>query len=165
MKKSMNDLLCLQEAKIPSSSIERRNDYAFVFASSAEVATDHHGVGFCCNIIIEKCRNHYMQHGSHSAEMEINMHGNPLVILSAYMPHAASNEINRLAAWEEMANRIGEISDNMSVVVLGDFNAAIHARKPGEEECLGPHIWVKGLRFVIENEGLFPENMNTQEPS
>ena len=159
------DLLCLEEAKIPSSSIEQRSNYGFVFASSAEGATDHHGVCFCYNIRIAKYRNHYIQHSSRLAETEINMHGNPLAILSAYMPHAASNEINRLAAWEEMANRIGEISDNMSVVVLGDFNAAIHARKPGEEECLGPHIWVKGLRFVIENEGLFPENMNTQEPS
>ena len=69
------------------------------------------------------------------------MHGNSLVILSAYMPHDASNEINRLAAWEEMANRIGELSHNKNVVVLGDFNAAIHARKPGEEECLGAHTY------------------------
>ena len=76
------------------------------------------------------------------------------------MPHDASNEIDRLAAWEAMANRICEISDNKNVVVLGDFNAAIHARKPGEEECLGPHIWGKGFRFFREQEGLPPENMN-----
>ena len=92
------------------------------------------------------------------------MHGKPLVILSAYMPHDASNEINRLAAWEEMANRIGEISHNKNIVVLGDFNAAMHARKPGEEECLGPHIRDKGLRFLREKEGLLPENMNRSVP-
>ena len=90
------------------------------------------------------------------------MHGNPLVILSAYMPHDASNEINRLAAWGEIAKRIGEISDNKNVIiVLGDFNSAMHARRPGEEECLGPHTWGKGLRFLREKEGLLPENMNT----
>ena len=44
--------------------------------------------------------NHYVQHSSHLAEMEINMHGNPLVRLTAYMPHDASAEIQRLAAWE-----------------------------------------------------------------
>ena len=70
------------------------------------------------------------------------------------------NEINRLTAWEEMSNRIGDISHNKNVVVLGDFNAAIHARKAGEEECLGPHIWGKGLGFLREKEGLLPENMN-----
>ena len=45
------------------------------------------------------------------------------------------------------------------MVVLGDFNAAMHARKPGEEECLGSHVWGKGLRFLREKAGLFPENM------
>ena len=56
-----------------------------------------------------------------------------------------------------MSNRIGDISHNKNVVVLGDFNAAIRARKAGEEECLGPHIWGKGLGFLREKEGLLPE--------
>ena len=105
MKKNSIDLLCLQETKIPSSSIERRDKYIFVLSTSETGGTDHHGVGFCYNRI-GKYRNHYLQHSSHLAEMEINLHGNPLVILSAYMPHDASAEIKRLAAWEEMSNRI-----------------------------------------------------------
>ena len=134
--------------KIPSPSIEQRDKYLFVFSTSGTGGTDHHGVGICYNRSIENYRNHYIQHSSHLAEIEINMHGNPLVILSAYMPHDASNEVKRLAAWEEMSNRVGYISHNKHVVVLGDFNAAIHARKAGEEECLGPHIWGKRLGFL-----------------
>ena len=61
------------------------------------------------------------------------MYGNPLVILTAYMPHDASAEIKRLAAWEEMSNRTRNIPHNKNVGVLGDFNAAIHAKKEGEE--------------------------------
>ena len=89
------------------------------------------------------------------------MHGNPLVILTAYMPHDASAENKRLAAWEEISNRIRSISHNKNVVARGDLNAALHARKGGEEECLGPHVWGKGLAFLREEEGLLPENMNT----
>ena len=143
-------MLCLQETKSQSSSIEQRDKYRFVFSTSETGGTDHHGVGFCYNRRIEKYRNHYMQYGSHLAEMEIHMHGNPLVILTAYMPHDASAEIKRFAAWEEMSNRIRSISHNKHVAVLGDFNAAIHARKEGEEECLGPHIWGKGIVFLRE---------------
>ena len=88
------------------------------------------------------------------------MHGNPFVILTAYMPHDASAEIKRLAAWEEMSNRIRSISHNKNVVVLGDLNAALHARKEGEEECLGPQVWAKGIAFLRKKEGLLPENMN-----
>jgi hypothetical protein len=109
MKHNSIDLLCVQETKIPSSSIEQRGNYVFVFSSSVEGGNDHHGVGFCYSRKIEKYRNHYVQHSSHLAEIEVNMHGNPLVILTAYMPHDASDETNRLAAWEEVSNRVGEI--------------------------------------------------------
>ena len=132
MKKNSIDLLCSQETKIPSSSIEQRDDHICVFSTSETGGTDHHGVGFCYNRRIGKYRNHYIQHSSHLAGMGINMHGNPLVILTAYMPHDASLEIKRLTAWEEMSNRIRIISHNKNVVVLGDLNAAIHARKEGE---------------------------------
>ena len=88
------------------------------------------------------------------------MHGNPLVILTAHMPHDASAEIERLAAWGEMPNRIRDITHNKNVVVLGDLNAALHARKEGEEECLGLQVWGKGLAFLREKEGLLPENVN-----
>ena len=90
MKINSLDLLCLQETKIPISSIEQKGNYVFVFSSSAEGGVEHHGVGFCYSRKIEKYRNHYIQHSSHLSEIEINMHGNPLVILSAYMPHDAS---------------------------------------------------------------------------
>ena len=106
-----------------------------------------------------KSTEHYIQHSSHLAEMEIHMHGNPLVILTAYMPHDASAETKRLTAWEEMSSRIRNITHN-NIVILGDFNAALHARKEGEEECLGPHIWGKGLTCLREKQGLLPENMN-----
>ena len=80
MKKNSIDLLCLQETKIPSYNIEQRNSYIFVFSTSETGGTDHHGVGFCYKRGIGKYRNHYIQHSSHLAEMEINMHGKPLVI-------------------------------------------------------------------------------------
>ena len=118
MEKNSIDLLCMQETKIPSSSIEQRDNYIFVFSTSETGGADHHGVGFCYNRKIEKYRNHYIQHSSHLAEMEINMHGNPLVILTAYMPHDASAELKRLTAWEEMSSRIREITRNKNIVAL-----------------------------------------------
>ena len=48
MKRNSIDLLCLQET-IPSSSIEQRDNYIFVFPTSETGGADHHGVGFCYN--------------------------------------------------------------------------------------------------------------------
>ena len=41
-----------------------------------------------------------------------------------------------------------EITDNKNVVVLGDFNAAMHARREGEHEVLGPRVCGKGIRLL-----------------
>ena len=57
-----------------------------------------------------------------------------------------------------------EHNAQQNIVILGDFNAALHARKEGEEECLGPHIRGKGLAFLREKEGLLLENMNRNIP-
>ena len=113
--------------------MEQRGEFTFVFASSSKTGTEYHGVGICYKRDIEKYRNHYIQHTSHLAEIEINMHGNPLAILSAYIPHDAANADARVAAWEGLSTRIVEISHNKNVLVLGDYNAALHARKEGEE--------------------------------
>ena len=53
-----------------------------------------------------------------------------------------------------------EYNTQQNVVVLGDLNAALHARKEGEEECLGLQVWGEGMAFLREKEGLRPENMN-----
>ena len=82
--------------KTPSSSIEQGDKCRFVFSTPETGGTDHHGVGFCYNRRIEKYRNHYIQHSSHLTEMEINMHGNPAVVLTAYMPHDFSLKLKDL---------------------------------------------------------------------
>ena len=158
MKNKGLDIVCLQEPNIPSSSIEQRDEFSFVFASSTKTGTDYHRVGYRRRI--EKYRHHYIQHTSHLAEIEINMHGNPLVIHSEYIPHDAVNADSRIAAWDGLSARIGEISNNKNVLVFGDYNAAIHARKEGEEEFLGPHVWGQGLRFLLNKERRLPGGMN-----
>ena len=132
MKNKGLDIVCLQETKILSSSLKQRGEFTFVFASSAKTGTDYHGVGICYRRSIETYRNHYIQHTSHLAEIEINMHGNPLVIFSAYIPHDAANAEARVAAWDELPARVGKISHNKDVLALGDYNVALHARKEGE---------------------------------
>ena len=160
MKNKGLDIVCLQETKIPSSSMEQRGEFSFVFASSTKTGTDYHGVGICYRRRVEKYRNHYIQHTSHLAEIDINMHGNPLLILSVYIPHDAANADSRIAAWDRLSARRGEISNNKSLIVLGDYNAAIHARKEGEEEFLGPHVWGRGLRFLVNKERQLLGGMN-----
>eukprot|EP00972_Heterocapsa_arctica_P077020 11357928-Heterocapsa_arctica.AAC.1 len=87
-------------------------------------------------------------------EIEINMHGNPLVIMTAYMPHDGVNEDKRLTILENLSNRITSIPPAENLIILGDFNAQLHTRKEGEEPSIGPHIFGKGPAFLLAKENL-----------
>eukprot|EP00972_Heterocapsa_arctica_P017452 2578615-Heterocapsa_arctica.AAC.1 len=80
------------------------------------------------------------------------MHGNPLVILTAYIPHDLVQEEKRLSVWESFSNRINLTPPHNNLILLGDFNAQLHTRKEGEEDNLGPHIFGKGAAFLQAKE-------------
>ena len=84
MKNKGLDIVRLQEIKIPSSSLEQRGEFTFVFASSSETGTDYHGVGICYRRNIDKYRNHYIQHTSHLAEIEKHTRQSISYIFSIY---------------------------------------------------------------------------------
>eukprot|EP00972_Heterocapsa_arctica_P090551 13360883-Heterocapsa_arctica.AAC.1 len=77
-------------------------------------------------------RNYDQQVDSNMMEIEINMHGNPLVIMSAYMPYDGVHEDSRLKVWEHLSDRINQTSFSENLVILGDFNAQLHTQSEGE---------------------------------
>ena len=72
------------------------------------------------------------------------MHGNPLVIVTAYMPHDAVLPIQqprRIATWDT----ISSIPEAKNIIVCGDFNAALHHIKEDEDDIIGQRIFGKGI--------------------
>ena len=65
--------------------------------------------GYVTDAIL-KNTDHYIQHTSRLAEIEINMHDYPLVILSAYIPHDAANAEARVVAWDGLSARMGDFA-------------------------------------------------------
>ena len=53
---------------------------------------------------IEKYRDYYRQISSKVTAMELNVHGNPLILASVYIPHGCANDDRtRKRAWEDLA--------------------------------------------------------------
>ena len=149
------DIACLQETHIHDSSIETRDKHSFVFSSSALNKKDDWGVGFCFKNGFEKYRTSYVQISSNVATLELSMHRNPLVIVTAYMPHDAVLPIQqprRIAAWEELETTINNITEAKNIIICGDFNAALHHIKEDEEDIIGNHIFGKGIEFLRTKE-------------
>eukprot|EP00972_Heterocapsa_arctica_P087350 12882241-Heterocapsa_arctica.AAC.1 len=84
----------------------------------------------------------------------INMRGNSLVIMTAYMPHDGVNEDKRLPAWGNLSNIINTIPPPKNLIILGDFNAQLHTRKEGEEPDIGPHMFGKGAAVLPAKENI-----------
>ena len=126
------DIACIQETNIPNSCSEARDSHTFIFSSDAPHDKEDWGVGFCYKRTFEKYRTNYLQISGNIATMELSMHGNPLVIISCYLPHDAvlqHIQPKRTAAWEELQDTISKITEAKNIVVCGDFNAALHHRK------------------------------------
>ena len=94
--------------------------------------------------------------------MELNMHGNPLIIASVYIPHENTNDERiRQRAWEDLTDFITETPEAINTIIMGDLNANLHARKEDEEEHIGPHIFGKGMEFLRNKEHNTPANITT----
>ena len=87
MIKGKLDIMCIQETKLSNSTVEKRKGHILVFSSDSNNNREHHGVGICYSNKIEKFRNNYKQIDSHIMTIGTNMHGNPMVTASIYIPH------------------------------------------------------------------------------
>ena len=121
--------MCIQETKFSNSTSDKRKGHTFVFSSDSNNNREHHGVGICYNNQMEKSRNNYKQIGSHIMTIEINMHGNPMVIASTYIPHDQTPDIPRQHAWDLLDETITLTPIAKHLILLGDLNTSLHARK------------------------------------
>ena len=93
--------------------------------------------------------------------MELNMHGNPLVIASVYIPHESTNgERIRERAWEDRTDFVTEASGAINTIIIGDLNANIHAKKE-EDGHIGPHTYGRGIDLLRNKEHNTPANRTT----
>ena len=70
---------------------------------STSTDREHWGVGFCYKNYMGKYRNYYRQISSSLIGMELNMHGNQIIIASAYIPHDNTNDDRiRQRTWEDL---------------------------------------------------------------
>ena len=156
MVKGNLDIMCIQETKVSNSTVEQIKGHTFVCSSDSNNNREHHGVGICYNNKIEKYRNNYKHIDSHIMTIEINMHGNPMAVASTYIPHDQTPDIPRQHAWDLLDETITQIPIANNLILFGDLNTSLHARKEGEEDYIGEHIVGKGMPFLTRKETRIP---------
>ena len=66
-----------------------------------------------------------------------------MIIASTYIPHDQTPDIPRQHAWELLDETTAQTTTAKNSILLGDSNTSLHARKEGEEDYIGEHIFGK----------------------
>ena len=127
------DIACIQETNIPNSCSETRDSHTFIFSPDAPHDKEDWGVGFVTN-----------EHVKSTAPTTYD------AVLQHVQP-------KRTAAWEELQDTINKTTEAKNII-CGDFNAALHHRKEGEEDVVGQHVFGKGRQFPETKEDRTPDN-------
>ena len=69
-----------------------------------------------------------------------------------FTSHDLVHEPTRINRWEKLRKKTNELSTNRNVIILGDFNASLRARKADEEQHIGNSILGKGLQLLYRKE-------------
>ena len=109
---------------------------------------------------LEPCRIHYKQINGRLLSIKFAIAGRNLNIINAYIPQSMRSDAERRIVWDELEATYDELSTSDVNIIVGDFNARLHAVKAGEEHNIGPYIFGRGKTYLSELEKKAGETSN-----
>ena len=64
-----------------------------------------------------------------------------MVLFSAYASHSGYAYPDRQSFYHDLGDFVNNVSAHGPKFILGDFNARLYRRLPGEEDFIGPHLF------------------------
>ena len=144
MDKEEINVMCVQETKVPSTTHYAIGDYVFYIFSGEKGRSEDAGIGFVVHKSLKNAMTGVTHHGSRVAAMGLSLASGLLSIMSVYIPQSGRPVEEREGTFEVMAEVKKRLEAKGPVLILGDFNARLHARRAGEGDVLGKHIYGRG---------------------
>ena len=139
-------VLCLQETMVAQTTQYVVGDMLYVMHGHGKEEREYAGVGF---VLREDVRRHVtgFELGGDGRIMVMGLDLAPrrLSLVSVYVPQSRREEEERTDFADELGKVIDRCQRKGAALILGDFNARIHARLRGEDAILGPHIYGAGV--------------------
>ena len=99
------------------------------------------GVGFIVSPEAQKAVTGFRAVNDRIAELRIRVPGGTLKVLSCYAPHSKKPYDVRKKFYNDLLSNWKVSTSHTSTMVLGDFNAKLFHRLPGEEDILGSFVF------------------------
>jgi len=151
---------CIQETRSVNSDYYFTDDGFLVVLSGCTGTThDFAGVGFIISPAVVHQVVGFCQYSSRIACLKLRVVGGVIALFSVYAPHNLKDLPMRLEFYEHLSDLYSKTSVNGPKYFLGDFNARLGHRLPGESNVMGRYGYgaAAGHRVEVPNRDLLVE--------
>ena len=143
MKSQSIQILAIQETHLHGMECFSIDGYSIMLSGSdLDVSIRNFtGVGFIVAPEAQRAITGFRAVNDRIAELRIRVPGGTLKILSCYAPHSKKPYDVRKNFYHDLLSNRKISTSHVSTMVLGDFNAKLFHRLPGEEDLLGDFVF------------------------
>ena len=135
-------IICIQEThQAKSDYYVTEEGFLLILSGTALDEREYAGVGF---VVAPYMRQHiigFNQATSRMASLKLRTSGGKTAVFTAYAPQSGRQFSERLSFYQELAQFVSQSSCHGPKLVLGDFNARLCQREPGEEAIIGEYVF------------------------
>jgi len=138
-------IMCLQETHGSGShAFTTPEGYCLVLSGhegDEQAGAVYTGVGFLIAPEVKHSIIGHLQYSDRIAALKIKVDGGSLAVVTAYAPPGTKPHDERQNFYTELGDFVTRLSTHGPKIVVGDFNARLHMRFQGEEECIGEGVF------------------------
>ena len=153
-------ILCLQETRASKADYYySEKGFRVILSGTEDVQRSWTGVGFILAPAVDHLVEGFLQYSDRLASLKLKGRCGRFCIVCAYAPHNLRPYDERHRFYLDLGRLLDKTSVNGPKYCVGDFNARLGQRRPGEEDLLGPHCFGREAVHRVEspNRDLFIE--------
>ena len=125
--------------------------FLLILSGPSSSCHDSAGVGFLVAPWLRRSVVGFCQASSRMASLKIRIIGGKAAFISAYAPHSGKTYVERQTFYNELGEFIAKTTSHGPKFVLGDFNARLYRRLPGEEDIIGHGVFTNLSASIPDN--------------
>ena len=141
MRKESIGILCMQETHVNGSSYWLDDGFLIILSGDEGSDRSYAGVGFIVAPWLKHAVTSFLQFNGRLASIRIRVPGGQICLVTVYAPTNKKPFEDRHAFYSEAGEFIRAQRSHGPTFTLGDFNAKVHKRLPGEENIIGNHVF------------------------
>ena len=151
MAQNSLDVVCIQEVrKLKSDSFLHDSGCQIYWSGSGDGVREWAGVGFIVSKRLQKSVVGFTPISNRICCLRVRVTGGCLALFSVYAPHNGKDLSERSELYTSLEHAWDHASANQGKYIMGDLNARIGLRRPGEEHILGEFCFGREAVHTVE---------------